>query len=499
VDKLDTLRQHLATITDLEAAVALLGWDQHTYMPRGGLEARVRQITTLQGLIHERLASAELHELLGDLETRANALDPLDARLLVVTRRDVDQARRLPTELVTRKSEATGRALDSWMVNRPRGDFAAWRPHLEEVFAIVKDEAEALGYAEEPYDALLDRYEPGMGTRQLRAVFNELREGLVPFRQQVLEVAHRVDDQVLCQHFDGQKQWELGMRMLREMGFDFAHGRQDRSPHPFTTSFGLPDVRITTRIHEDDFRAGLFGTLHEGGHGLYEQNFHPAYDRSTLAQGSSLGIHESQSRLWENLVGRSRPFWDRWFGDVKELFPDQLKGVAFQSFFAAINRVRPSLIRVEADELSYNLHIFVRFELELRLLSGELAVADLPEAWDALMESTLGVRPPSPVDGCMQDMHWADASVGYFPTYALGNLYGVQIFNRAKREMPDLDESIASGRMLPLKHWLTERIYRPARSVDPGELLRQVTGEALSPQPWLAYVREKYSELYGLD
>lgn len=499
MDTLARLKERLATVADLDAASALLGWDQHTYMPRGGIEARVRQQATLQALSHDLLAADESEDLVAALEAQIDRLAPLDARLVQVARRDLDQARRLPTELVRRKSEATGRAMDSWMACKPRNDFAAWRPHLETVIGIVREEAEALGYPEQPYDALLNRYEPGLLTSRLQAVFAELAEGLVPFARQLFERADHVDDAFLHEAYDPQAQWDLGIEMLRAMGYDFNHGRQDRSPHPFTTSFGIPDVRVTTRIHERDFRAGLFGTLHEGGHALYEQNFDPAFDRGPLAQGSSLGIHESQSRLWENLVGRSRPFWERWFGAVKERFPAQLGGVGFQRFYQAINRVKPSLIRIEADEVSYSLHIFVRFELELELLSGRLKVADLPAAWDEKMRATLGVTPPDASHGCMQDMHWADASVGYFPTYALGNLYGVMIFNQARQELGDLDGQISGGNLAPLRQWLTERVYRPARSVDPGQLLRQVTGRELSPQPFLAYIRGKYGEIYGLS
>jgi carboxypeptidase Taq len=498
MDHLARLKDRLATIADLEAATAVLGWDQHTYMPRGSVEARVRQLTTLQSMSHQLLAADETEDLVAALEARRGELEPLAARLLTVVRRDLDQARRLPAELVRRKSEATGRALDAWMSCRPNNDFASYRPHLEGIFAIVREEAEALGYPDQPYDALLNRFEPGMPTRRLAAVFQELKEGLLPLLRQVLERVDQVEDAFLHRSYDVDLQWQLGLRILQEMGYDFNRGRQDKSPHPFTTSFGIPDVRITTRVNEHDFRTALFGTIHEGGHALYEQNFDPRFDRGPLAQGSSLGIHESQSRLWENLVGRSRPFWNRWFGEVKAMFPAALEGVGFQQFYAAINRVRPSLIRVEADELSYNLHIFIRFELELELLSGRLAVADLPAAWNAKMKENLGVEPPSDADGCLQDMHWADAAVGYFPTYALGNLYGVQIFRQARHDLPDLDGQISSGRLAPLKDWLVERVYRPARGLDPGDLLRQVTGAELSPQPWLDYVREKYGEIYGL-
>lgn len=497
-DTLARLKGRLAEIADLGGAAALLGWDQHTYMPRGGIEARVRQMTTLQALIHERSSDPRLGEDLAALEARAGELADVDRRLLRVVRRDYDQSVKLPAELVRRKADATGRAMDAWMQAKPAGDFAAYRPHLETVFGIVREEAEALGYEDQPYDALLGLYEPGMATRRVQELFGRVKEVLVPFCREIFERSDEVDDSFLYRSFAPDAQWELGLRVLRSMGYDFEHGRQDRSPHPFTTGFGIPDVRITTRVHEHDFRAALFGSIHEGGHALYEQNIDPAFDRGPLATGTSLGIHESQSRLWENLVGRSLPFWNRWFPDVKELFPVALESVGFQAFYRAINRVKPSLVRVEADEVTYSLHVFIRFELELELLSGALKVADLPEAWDAKVEAYLGIRPPSPTEGCLQDMHWADASVGYFPTYALGNLYGVQIFNQVRQELPDLDERLSTGDCAPLKDWLTERVYRPGRSLDPGELIVAVTGEPLSPEPFLAYVKAKYGEIYDL-
>jgi len=496
-DTLARLKGRLATINDLDSAQALLGWDQHTYMPRGSLEPRVRQMATLQGLAHGMLSAPETVELVTALEAKRDQLAPLDARLVTVARRDLDQALRLPAELVARKAEATGRCLDAWMEHKPASAYEAWRPSLEEVFAIVKEEAEALGYTDQPYDALLNRFEPGLPTRQLQAIFAELREGLVPLAKEIFARAERVDDSFLHEPFDPDGQWKLTLDLLEAMGYDFRHGRQDKSPHPFTTGFGIADVRVTTRIHERDVRAGLFGSLHEGGHALYEQNIDPSFDRGPLAQGSSLGIHESQSRLWENLVGRSRPFWERWFPEMKHRFPAPLEGVGFQRFYEGINRVKPSLIRVEADEVSYSLHIFVRFEMELELLSGNLALKDLPGAWNDKMRDTLGVTPSNHAEGCMQDMHWADASVGYFPTYALGNLYGVMIFNQAKSELPDLDDQIRSGQLANLKAWLTDKVYRHGRSLDPAEILHGATGRELTPQPFLAYVREKYGEIYG--
>ncbi len=496
---LEKLKQELAIVADLNGAAAVLGWDQHTYMPKGSLEPRIRQMSTLGELSHERMSSPSMRSLLEEVEAARDSLSTSDQALLRVVRRDVDKATRLPAELVRRRAELTGHAMDCWMQAKPANDYKAFEPHLKKLVQLCRDEAEAYGYEDQPYDALLNLYEPGLPTRRLEQVFGELRDQLVPFCQQLFEKVNAVDDAFLYRDFPKQRQWDLGIEILKAMHYDFNRGRQDESAHPFTTGFGVSDIRVTTRIHEDDFRAGLFGTMHEGGHALYEQNVDSALDRTPLAEGTSLGIHESQSRLWENLVGRSRPFWEFWFPKVKELFPTQLDGIGFQAFHRGINRVKPSLIRIEADEVTYSLHIFIRFELELAMLSGELDTRDLPGAWREKCKAYLGIEPKADSEGCLQDMHWADGTFGYFPTYALGNLYGVQIFNTARLALPALDEQLASGEMKPLKDWLSHKVYRHGRCLDPGELMQEVTGAGLSVKPFMDYIRTKYSDIYELD
>jgi carboxypeptidase Taq len=494
------LKSRLATICDLNGTLQLLGWDQHTYMPENGLNARIRQMTTLEQLSHDLMSSPDIGELLEKLEPKVADLDSEspDARLLRVVRRDYDDAVKLPDDLVKAKAELTGLAMDSWMKNKPGGNFADYCPFLEKIFDICRAETQALGYDNQPYDALLNRYETGMLTSQLKSIFDNLKADLVPFFHQLKEKSDYVDDSVLYQNYDVNRQWEFGMGILHDMGFNFNAGRQDKSPHPFTTNFGIGDVRTTTRIFKNDFKSGFFSTVHEGGHALYEQNINMDFDRSPLAEGTSLGIHESQSRLWENLIGRSRGFLNNYHRHFSRLFPSQAAQLPPDKFYRAVNRVKPSMIRVEADEVTYSIHIFLRFELELKLLSGDLAMADLPDAWNELMKSYLGICPKSPSEGCMQDMHWADASVGYFPTYALGNLYGVQILNQARNENPALDDQVSHGELLPLKNWLTEKIYRYGRLYDPGELLLKVTGKPLSAAPFTAYIKDKYTEIYDL-
>ena len=497
---MEQLKERLHTVIDLNAASGLLSWDQHTYMPKGGLDARIRQLTTLESLSHEYFSANATGELLARAEDEASKLDPDsdEARLVRVIRREYDQAVKLPAALVEEKARITGRAMDAWMACKPANDFAGFRPHLEAIFSLCRREAEALGYPEQPYDALLGRFEPGMLTSRLKAVFDEVKQELIPLCKSIFESKTQVEDACLYGDFDPQAQWDLGISVLEAMGYSFDNGRQDQSPHPFTTEFGLGDVRVTTRIHRDDFKAGLFGTMHEGGHALYEQNVSQAYDRSFLAGGTSLGIHESQSRLWENLVGRSPHFCQWLFPRVRKLFPAQFGQMDEDDFYRAINRVKPSLIRIEADEVTYSLHIFLRFELELELLSGELQVADLPEAWNAKMESYLGIKPPTDKQGCLQDMHWSDATVGYFPTYALGNLYGVQIWNKAQAELGSLNQQLAQGELTPLREWLSAQVYTHGRKYDAPELVQRITGEPLKAKYFIEYLRNKYTPIFGL-
>jgi len=496
---IERLNEKLATIIDLNAATAVLGWDQHTYMPAGGIEARARQLTTLSSLAHEYFTAPEIGNLLTEAEN-APGLDPAgeDAALLRKVRREYDQSVKLPAAFVQEHSEASSLCFDAWTRCKPADDFETFRPHLEKMVELTRREAEYLGYAEQPYDALLNKYEPGMPTRQVASLFAEVRDGLVPFCQKLFAKADQVKDDFFFTHWDHDRQWALTLQVLEDMGYDFKRGRQDISPHPFTTDFGIPDVRVTTRIHTDQFKAGLYGTIHEGGHALYEQNVDKRFDRTFLAGGTSLGIHESQSRLWENLIGRSRDFCNYYWPVVKALFPKNMAGVSREDYYRAINRVEPSLIRIEADEVTYSLHIFLRFELEMELISGTLKVKDLPAAWDERMEKYLGIRPDRVSKGCLQDMHWTDGSFGYFPTYALGNLYGVSILDTIRTKHPELLTGVADGSFLPLKEWLTDQVYRHGSRYTAGELIQRITGRGLEAGPFVSYIKTKYSAIYDL-
>ena len=518
---LTPLRERLAEVFDLHRAAAVLEWDQETYMPPGGAEARAAQVATLRRLAHERFTDDAVAAWLDAAERETAGLDEddYDRALVRVTRRDHARATRLPSALVAALAEAKGHALEAWKAARADDDYAAFAPHLQRILDLQREKAERLvpllaeeraaagtALSDEPlYDALLDEYEPGATTSEVALVFDALSEHLVPL---VEAVAGRppVDDAVLRRHYPEGAQWAFGLEVARALGYDLDRGRQDRSAHPFTTAFATTDVRITTRLDEAFFPSAFFGTIHEVGHALYEQGVDPALDRTPLADGTSLGMHESQSRLWENLVGRSRAFWAHWLPRAQAHFPEALGGVDAEAMYRAVNRVAPSLIRVEADELTYHLHILLRFEIERALVAGRLAVADVPDAWNARMEALLGLTPPTDAEGCLQDIHWALGALGYFPTYTLGTLMSVQLLDAARRDLGDpstgsgqtLDDALARGTYRPLLGWLREHVHRWGRVRSARQILEATTGRPLTAEPWLAYARAKFGELYGL-
>lgn len=494
------LRERLATIADLNAAAALLGWDQETYMPEAAVQSRAQQLATLGRLAHEMLSADETAVLLQQANAENAGADPDGdiARLLRVTERDYRLATRLPGDLVAEMARTAALSQQAWRQARERDEFAHFAPHLEHTLDLALRKAEALGYVEHPYDALLDEYEPDMRTAAVASTFRALRGELVELVRQIAE-SPPPDDSFLHRPYDGALQWDFGLEVIADFGFDFKRGRQDRSAHPFSTNFSIDDARITTRVQEDFLPSCLFGSLHETGHALYEMGIDPALERTPLASGTSYGMHESQSRLWENLVGRSAPFWRRYYRRLQQLFPAQLGDVSLAAFHRAVNKVQPSLIRVEADEVTYNLHIMLRFEIETQLVRGELSVAQLPEAWREGMRDLLGIVPETDADGVLQDIHWALGSIGYFPTYALGNLMSVQLFDAARTALPDLDDQIGRGEFVPLRDWLRQNIHRHGRKFTADELLRRVTGGGLDHRPWLRYARKKYGALYGFE
>jgi carboxypeptidase Taq len=492
------LKTRLGEVSDLNKAIALLSWDQQTYMPGGAVAARAEQLATLSRMAHQLFCAGETGRLIDEATPLAEQLpyDSDDASLVRVARRDYGRQCRLPAEFVAEFSRVRAVGRVAWAEARRKSDFAMFQPHLQQVVDLVRRQAEYLGYTEHPYDALLDLYEPDMRTAEVRTLFAELHDGLAPLVKRVAARPDAVDSLLLEQEYDEQTQIKLGEQIIAKIGFDFECGRQDFSAHPFCTSFAATDVRITTRVSRNQLTMALFGTLHEMGHGLYEQGTSPALARTLLAGGASLGMHESQSRMWENLVGRSRAFWQHFLPLLQGTFPTQLGGIDVEQFYRAINRSQPSLIRVEADELTYNLHIMLRFELELALLEGALAVAELPAAWNARMQEYLGLTPPNDALGVLQDVHWSGGMIGYFPTYTLGNVISAQLFERASAELADLSSQFAAGEFDGLLGWLRRNLHAHGRKFTPNELLQRIVGGGVQAAPYLAYLRNKFGELY---
>jgi carboxypeptidase Taq len=500
VDKLSELKQRFAMISDLNAASAVLIWDQSTYMPPGGAAARGRQLSTLARLAHEQITDPALGRLIDALQPYAESLpyDYDDAGLLRVARREFERATRVPTPLVAQLSEHAASSYSAWTLARPANDFAAVLPYLERTLDLSRQLADCFPGYEHIADPLIDMSDYGMRTASVRTVFAQLREELVPLVRAITAQAS-ADDRCLRQHYPPQEQIAFAEQIIRDYGYDFDRGRQDLAPHPFMIRFALGDIRITTRVKDDDLSEALFSTLHEAGHALYEQGVDLAYEATPLVGGTSAGVHESQSRLWENQIGRSYVFWEHYYPQLQATFPSQLGTVSLDTFYRAINKVQPSLIRTDADEVTYNLHVMIRFDLELALLEGTLAVADLPEAWRARYVSDLGVTPPDDRDGVLQDVHWYSGTIGgAFQGYTLGNLLSAQFFAAAQQAHPAISREIASGTFTTLHGWLREQMYRHGSKFTASELTERVTGGPLSVAPYMAYLREKYGMLYAL-
>lgn len=498
-EKLATLNNKLKEIKNLQAIESVLGWDQQVFMPPGGTLARAEQLATLSKITHEMFIADEIGSLLSDLAGADFPYDSDEASLIRVVRRDYDKARKLPTSLVMELSRTFSVGQQIWTQARANKDFAHFQDILTKIVDLNIQVAEAYGYEDCIYDALLDQFEPGMKTAEVNRVFGELKAELVPLVQAIVERGEQVDDSLLRQEFDETAQWDFGMIPLKAIGFDLERGRQDKSVHPFTINFSINDVRITTRVSKDTFPSALFSTLHEGGHALYEQNSDPSLEGTFLAGGTSLGVHESQSRLWENVLGRSREFWQFYYPQLQKFFPAQLKQAELDMFYRAINKVEPSFIRVEADEVTYNLHIFLRFELEQDLLERRLKVADLPEAWNAKMQASLGLLPQHDALGVLQDIHWSGGLMGYFPTYTLGNVLSRQFYQQTLQDIPDLSQQFSRGEFGALLAWFKDKIHRHGRKFTANELVERVTGaDRIEAQPYLDYIKRKYTEIYGL-
>jgi carboxypeptidase Taq len=491
----ERLKDRLAAVRDLRSARSLLFWDQQTYMPAGGVAGRAEQMATLSRLGHEMLTDAETGMLLDSSWPEQSSEEEALVRR---ARRDYERAMKLPSSLVAQITRTTTIAERVWVEARAKSDWSLFAPHVSEILTLKREAAELLDYDDHPYDALLEGYEPGAKKARIEAMFEELKKGIVPL---IRAVAARGDGDratPLYGAFGEAGQEEFGRAVVTDFGYDWERGRQDRSVHPFCINFGPGDVRITTRFNKGWLAPALFGTFHESGHALYEQGVNPAYTRTPLGGGTSMGVHESQSRLWENLVGRSRMFWSHYYPKLQEVFPETLSGVDSETFYEAINVLSPSKIRVEADEVTYNLHILLRFELEVALIEDSLSVEDLPDAWNAKMEEYLGVAPKNDTEGVLQDIHWADGLFGYFPTYTVGNVLSVQFFEEALKAHPEITTQMEKGEFSLLLSWLRENVHRHGSRYYPDELIRRATGRPLDTTPYLSYLKSKFGELYGL-
>ncbi|HLN30649.1 MAG TPA: carboxypeptidase M32 [Gemmataceae bacterium] len=478
----------------------MLGWDERTYMPRLGSNHRAEQMALLARMTHEMLTAPEIGQLLAEVEgtplVREKDSDP--AANVREIRRSYDRAVKLPKELVEELARVTTRAQQVWQEARQANDFSAFAPSLKKIVTLKQQEAAAIGYQGSPYDALLDEYEPGATAAEITRVFKDLRAELTPLVGAILASSRKPPREILERTYPIERQEAFGRSAAAAIGFDLEGGRIDVTTHPFCSGIGPGDCRITTRYNPTHFNDAFFGILHEAGHAIYDQGLDPAHFGTPLGSAISLGIHESQSRLWENQVGRSRPFWEHFFPKAKQTFKETLGDVTLDDFFFAINDVHPSYIRVEADEATYNMHVILRFELEQALVTGDLDPDDVPAAWDEKFEKSLQLRPPTNALGCLQDIHWSMGGVGYFPTYTLGNLYAAQFMDQARQDLGDLDGDFRRGEFGRLKGWLNEKIHRPGQRYRAGELCQRITGKPLSHKPLLSYLRKKYAPLYGI-
>ncbi len=484
----------------LESCGSILDWDQRTYMPAKGAAHRAEQLALLAGMVHQKATAPEIGELLGQVETSELAREPgspgaVNAREI---RRAYDRATKIPQTLVEELARTCTLAHDVWVEARRKSDFALFRPWLEKVVALKRQEAQAVGYAGVPYDALLDEYEPGETTARLTVLFAELREDLVPLVLAVATSRRKPDLSILEREYPVDRQEALGRAAAAAIGFDFEAGRLDVTTHPFCSGIGPGDTRLTTRYNPREFGDAFFSIMHEAGHGIYDQGLDPAHYGTPLGSPVSLGIHESQSRLWENFVGRSRAFWEHFFPQARQAFPAALGNESLEAFHFAINNVRPSFIRVDADEATYNLHILLRFELEQALMAGDLPAADVPAAWRDAFKRYLGLEVSDDARGCLQDTHWSGGGIGYFPTYTLGNMYAAQFFAQARADLGDLDAQFRHGEFAPLKAWLNAKIHRQGQRQRATDLVQAVTGKPLSHRPLLEHLRAKYAPLYHI-
>ncbi len=498
-EKLALFKEKINEVADLVGAQAVLGWDQQTYMPAGGAEGRGEQLSTLAKLTHDQFISDEVGALLEDLLPYAEKLDPNsdDARLIKVTAREYKKQKLIPSKWVSEFAQLTTVAQEAWVSARADSNFKHFQPYLEKIVQMRREYANYFAPYAHIYDPLLDDYEPGLKTAEVQQIFNKLRTAQVELIRAIIN-RPQVNNDFLQVTLDEKKQWDFGVDVITKFGYDWQRGRQDKAAHPFTTTFSLGDVRITTRFIPNSGSSALFSTMHECGHALYEQGISPALRRTLLMTGASMALHESQSRLWENLVGRSKEFWECFYPKYQSLFPETFGNVGLDEFYQGINKVAPSLVRVEADEATYNLHVMLRLEMEIGMLDGSMQISDLPAIWNDKMRDYLGLVPPDDGVGVLQDIHWAGGMIGYFPTYSLGNLVSVQLWEKILEDIPALPAHIRQGNFEPLLTWLHDKVHSHGAKYDPQDMVKRITGSTITPEPYMNYLTKKYSDIYHL-
>ncbi|MFT3910507.1 MAG: carboxypeptidase M32 [Ferruginibacter sp.] len=490
----DQYKQTLQKIADVKYASAVLQWDQETYLPPKGNDFRGRQIATLSEIAHQQFTDEKFGALLNELAGKDDLADR-EKRNVMLSLEDFNKNKKLPADFIRKMSETVNRSFHAWIQARKENSFAAFQQPLDELISLKKQEADMLGYEKHPYDALMNDYDKGLTVTITDKLFGSLRPQLSSLLDHIKN-QEQVDNSFLFQHFNKDDQWKFGMDILKRMQFDFEAGRQDISEHPFTTNFNSKDVRVTTRISEDDFANMTWSCIHEGGHALYEQGLPEAEYGLPLGEYCSLSIHESQSRLWENCIGRGLPFWEHNFKLLRSYFPAQLKQISTEQFYKGINKIEPSLIRTEADELTYHFHVMIRYEIEKQLIEGTLLTKDIPVVWNESYKKYLGVVIPDDKHGCLQDVHWSHGSFGYFATYSIGSLYAAQLYAAIIKENPSLSTQIAAGKNDMVLQWLQQHIYQYGRYYTSEELCRKATGETLNSQYFIDHVTKKYSDIY---
>ncbi len=495
--ELRNLAEDLQALNSIEI---LTDWDLQTKMPPKGAEIRAWQRGYLKKQYHEILTSSEMGNLIQALnnESMLKQLSPFDKALVRELTTQYNREKNIPSNLIQELTEVTTEAHYKWKEAKDTNNFELFVPYLEKIISIKRQMAECIGYSGSPYNALLDYYESGMNTETLDTLYLKLKQALVPIVQAIKNSPEQIDKSFLIREYDCDKQMEVSKMVLEQIGFDLKRGRLDESEHPFSMGISPNDVRLTTKIYKNNLFWAISTAAHEGGHGIYDQGFDPAFARTPLFDGASLGIHESQSKLYETNVGQSLPFWESFYPKLKEVFPEQLGNVSLEQFYKAINKVNITPLRLYADEVSYNLHLMIRYEIEKDLIEGKLEIKDIPKSWKQKTEEYLGITPQNDSEGVLQDVHWSCGDIGYFPTYTLGTLYATQLYNSAKKEILNLEDKIRSGDLIPLKEWFNKKVHKYARSKLPNEIIKEATGEPLNPDHFINYIKEKYSKIYSV-